>query len=193
MVTDATEKLIAATQELMLRKGYQATGLNEICRHAGVSKGAIYHSFDSKEALTLSALERFFETGLGAIGAIDVSDVEPRDRMIIFVDRVAEQAPYLWEHGCLLGGLASEMALASDVLQASVSEHFDQFKRLVASLAEPFVATLASEELTADDLAEEFLELVEGSIVMSRAYRDPQRIRVALERFAIHLRHLPRA
>lgn len=37
--------------------GYDATGVNEICRAAGVSKGAFYHHFASKHDLFLELLD----------------------------------------------------------------------------------------------------------------------------------------
>lgn len=49
---DATrEKIIEAAVDLFSRLGYGETGLSDVIDHAGVSKGAFYYHFDSKEAL----------------------------------------------------------------------------------------------------------------------------------------------
>lgn len=189
---DTQERLIGAAQELMLHQGYGATGINEICGEAGVSKGAFYHFFESKEALAAAALERFHRQGIEALMAIDVSAAPPEDRLPRFIERVAELAPRLWEQGCLLGGLATEMALSNDALQRQVARLFDQIAALVAPLAAPFVQSLATKGLSAKAIAEDFLAITEGSIVLSRAHRDPRRIRAALERYARALRRLPR-
>lgn len=45
-----------AAQELFSREGYDATGVAEICKAAGVSKGAFYHHFPSKQAVFLEIL-----------------------------------------------------------------------------------------------------------------------------------------
>jgi len=193
MAASSQDALIAATLELMLRDGYAATGINDSCSKAGVSKGAFYHSFPSKEAIALSTLEAFYRQGMGAIAAVDVSDVPPDERIIAFMNRVAELGPYLWEKGCLIGGLANEMALSSDALQTKVAAQFDKFAEVVAELAEPFVESLESPVITAAEIGEEFLVVVEGAIVLSRAHRDPQRIKAALKRFALHLRTLKKA
>jgi AcrR family transcriptional regulator len=51
-------KLIRAARTLFARKGYAAVGTEEIVRRAGVTRGALYHQFDSKEDLFLAVYEQ---------------------------------------------------------------------------------------------------------------------------------------
>lgn len=192
MSGDTQEQLIQAARQLMLRQGYAATGINDICAEAGVSKGAFYHFFPSKEALAVAALESFHQRGLEELGAIDVSEAAPADRLPLFVERLADRAPFLWEHGCLTGGLATEMALTSDTLQRSVARQFDHLAGVVARLAEPFARALPRGGPGAATVAEDLLAFIEGSVVLSRAHRDPKRLRAALKRYAGWLRLLRR-
>ena len=192
MVAQTRENLITAAQHLMLERGYSATGINDICKEAGVSKGAFYHSFASKEDLAVVALHDYYRVGIAQLMSIDVSGVPAEDRLLAFVDAVADQAAVLWERGCLIGGLATEMATASDTLQREVSSVFAEMAGLLSVLARPFVASLQSDEFSADDIGEHFLVVLEGSIVISRAHLDPKRISHAVRRFSHFLRALPR-
>jgi len=54
-------RLLEVAQERFTQHGYDATGVAEICRHAGVSKGAFYHHFPSKQALFLALLDRWLD------------------------------------------------------------------------------------------------------------------------------------
>lgn len=64
--SEETRRLILkAAEECFARHGYDATGLAEICRQAGVSKGAFYHHFPSKQAVFLVLLDRW-------LGSLDV-------------------------------------------------------------------------------------------------------------------------
>jgi AcrR family transcriptional regulator len=54
-------RLLDAAQERFTEQGYDATGVAEICDHAGVSKGAFYHHFPSKQALFLALLDRWLD------------------------------------------------------------------------------------------------------------------------------------
>ncbi len=52
-------RILAAAIECFTRAGYDATGVAEICERAGVSKGAFYHHFPSKQAAFLALMEQW--------------------------------------------------------------------------------------------------------------------------------------
>jgi AcrR family transcriptional regulator len=54
-------RILDVAQEAFARYGYDATGVAEICRRAGVTKGGFYHHFPSKQDLFLEMLERWLE------------------------------------------------------------------------------------------------------------------------------------
>jgi AcrR family transcriptional regulator len=51
-------KLIRAARVLFARNGYADVGTEEIARRAGVTRGALYHQFPSKEDLFLAVYEQ---------------------------------------------------------------------------------------------------------------------------------------
>jgi AcrR family transcriptional regulator len=52
-------RILQAAMDLFARLGYDACGVAEICAAAGVSKGAFYHHFSSKEAVFLALLNQW--------------------------------------------------------------------------------------------------------------------------------------
>jgi AcrR family transcriptional regulator len=52
-----TEKLLGATVASLIERGYRGTSTPEICRRAGVSRGAQLHHYPTKEALVAAAVE----------------------------------------------------------------------------------------------------------------------------------------
>ena len=57
--------ILQAAQKLFAQNGYDATGVAEICTAAGVSKGAFYHHFPTKQVLFLELLKTWL-SGLDA-------------------------------------------------------------------------------------------------------------------------------
>jgi len=188
VASDAKDKLIDAAMQLMLRQGFSATGIDSICSEAGVSKGAFYHSFRSKEELAVAALESFYRRGLEVLQAIDLGAATPADRLPLLVDRLADRAMDLWENGCLIGVLANEMALANDEVQRHVARMFDELAAFVAPLAEPYAAALPDSTASATSVAEDLLAFIEGAVIFARGHRDPRLLRPQLQRYAALLR-----
>ncbi|MBX9588373.1 MAG: TetR/AcrR family transcriptional regulator [Hyphomonadaceae bacterium] len=52
------EHILDAAQQCFARTGFHRTSINDICKAAGVSPGAVYVYFDSKEALMAGISER---------------------------------------------------------------------------------------------------------------------------------------
>jgi AcrR family transcriptional regulator len=58
--------ILKAAEECFARRGYDATSVADICDLAGVSKGAFYHHFSSKQTLFLESLEHWL-VGMDAL------------------------------------------------------------------------------------------------------------------------------
>jgi AcrR family transcriptional regulator len=54
-------QIMAAAIQLFSHSGYEAASVADICARAGVSKGAFYHHFPSKQALFLAILDQWLE------------------------------------------------------------------------------------------------------------------------------------
>jgi AcrR family transcriptional regulator len=55
--TETRSRILQAAADCFTGAGYDATGVAEICERAGVSKGAFYHHFPSKQAAFLALFE----------------------------------------------------------------------------------------------------------------------------------------
>ncbi|MCZ6806619.1 MAG: TetR/AcrR family transcriptional regulator, partial [Deltaproteobacteria bacterium] len=181
----AKEKLLEAAQTLMLSKGYPATTVDEICELAHVSKGSFYHAFDTKEALGLAVLEAFGERNARLIAEGPQAHIDdPVDRALQLLDHLMETAGEMWGSGCLLGSFALDLADTHPAIGEAVS---DAFRGIADGLAEG-MAPLAAEgghagALSAGELAEHFIVVVEGALILAKAHQDWSYVTRALERF----------
>jgi AcrR family transcriptional regulator len=61
------DRLLAAAEQLLADQGYHATSVDQVVRLAGLTKGAFYWNFDSKEELFLGLLEERFDSRARAL------------------------------------------------------------------------------------------------------------------------------
>src|SRR4051812_30385162 len=62
---DRTQRLLEAALEVFARDGYRTATIDDVAEAAGVTKGAIYHYFDTKEALLLRVIEHYQALAFG--------------------------------------------------------------------------------------------------------------------------------
>jgi TetR/AcrR family transcriptional regulator, repressor for uid operon len=80
--------LLEAAVQLFALQGYEASSVAEICAAAGVSKGAFYHHFESKQALFLALLDEWLKR-LDAAFAVVRQDTIPVPQAVV---RMADMA-----------------------------------------------------------------------------------------------------
>ena len=62
-------KILEAALKLFSARGYNKASVDDICKEAGISKGAFYHHFKSKQALFLALLDGWLQFVDNAIDA----------------------------------------------------------------------------------------------------------------------------
>ena len=77
------EKILQSAVQLFLGEGYEATSVNDICKHAGVSKGSFYHYFETKQVLFLSLMENWSSRVMQSVlGEPIIEDSNAKDVLI---------------------------------------------------------------------------------------------------------------
>ena len=177
---DSREKLVRTAERLMLRDGYSATRVDDVIDKAGLSKGSFYHFFRSKEALGLAALEHYYADRVGRLAAgTYAKETDPLNRANGFLKHASQIATDLWTTGCLLANLAADAGGSSRVISTALKKRTSDFRALLAELLGPF----ATPEISATDLADQFLVCIEGSIVLARIFGDAAYLQRGLEQF----------
>jgi len=189
----ARDRLVQAAHDLMLVKGYPSTTVDEICKEAGVTKGSFYHFFATKEEIGLAALERFTNAGRALLMTGPYTEIEePVARAFGFLDRVESQAREIWGHGCLVGTLATEMSNTNPVIQAEVERIFDELVDRFGRIFAPISERAGGGAPSGEEIGSLFLAVLQGSVVIGRAHRDPARIPQAVRQFRRYLEEMIR-
>src|SRR5919109_180712 len=84
---DARSRLLDAAMQLIRAHGYSATSVDDICRAAGLTKGAFFHHFRSKEDLAVAAAGHFSEMAERLFGEAPYRELaDPLDRLLGYIE-----------------------------------------------------------------------------------------------------------
>lgn len=172
---DARSKLLDAALAVIRAKGYAATTVDELCAAAGVTKGAFFHHFKSKDALAVAAADHWSETTGRLFAAAPYHDLpDPVDRVLGYVAfRKALLQGAVAEFTCLVGTMVQETfdtaPAIRDACERSISGH-------AATLEADIEAALRSRGLSpawsAASLALHTQAVLQGAFILAKARGD---------------------
>ncbi len=170
--------LLEAALTVIRMKGYAATTVDDICAEAGLSKGAFFHHFTSKEDLAVAAANYWSETTSAFFAEAPYhTPAEPLGRVLAYVafrkELIQGELP---EFTCLVGTMAQETYGTNPAIQKacwdSISGHADT---LIADIEAAMTQHAVSHGFTAESLALHIQGVIQGAFILAKASGDPQR------------------
>ncbi|REB07120.1 TetR/AcrR family transcriptional regulator [Sporosarcina sp. BI001-red] len=85
------KEIIESAIKLFAENGFTNTSIQEIVNDCGISKGAFYNYFPSKEALHIAIFEYYFEQMRARTLEIDAEQLPPREKLVKLLNVPFEQ------------------------------------------------------------------------------------------------------
>ncbi|MER5600366.1 TetR family transcriptional regulator C-terminal domain-containing protein [Streptomyces sp. NPDC002265] len=163
------EEIAQAAFEQFHAQGFNATGISDIVKAAGVPKGSFYNHFSSKEESALDALSRYAASL--RFEMLTTAGRPPLERLrahFEFLSRDTVENGFV--RGCLAGNFGAEVADHNEQIRAAVSQGFDQWgARIRQVLDEAKEAGDLSGDLDTEATALFILSAWEGTLIAARA------------------------
>lgn len=169
-------KLLNAALKLVRTNGYAATTVDDLCRDAGVTKGAFFHYFKSKEDLAVAATGHWTDVTSRVFASAPYNDYEdPLDKLIAYVDFRAQllEGRALPESTCFLGMMAQEQYASNPAIRdacfTGIATHADHVADMIRAAKQRHApkATWSVESLALHTQA-----VIQGAFVMAKARDD---------------------
>ncbi|MFT4284625.1 MAG: helix-turn-helix domain-containing protein, partial [Protaetiibacter sp.] len=132
------ELLLDTAERLVERNGFAATSVEMILSESGSSKGAFFHHFPSKRALSHALVERYVAADLGSLArglAAATEEAEPVAKLLRFLDHFVGRAAALTsESACLYIAVLVEQDLLDEENSAQVDRAITGWREAVSAL-----------------------------------------------------------
>lgn len=123
--------LVEAAAKLFAQKGFDGVGIAEICKAAGLTHGALYAQFESKDSLAAAALSFATARGNGRMAAFE-SPGSPNTGLSKQLDYyLSKQHRDSLAGGCALAASASDAARQTADVRERFCEGFKELVRIV--------------------------------------------------------------
>ncbi len=175
---NARDALLDAAFDVVRTNGYCATSVGELCQAAGVTKGAFFHHFKSKDDLGVAAANHWSSvTGALFASAPYHDHADPLDRVLGYIEfRRMLLRGSLPEFTCLVGTMVQETYDAHpnirDACRASI---FGHAATLEPDIGEAIERYGLRPDWTAESLALHTQAVLQGAFILAKADGGPER------------------
>lgn len=186
----ARDRLLEAGVRRVREQGFAGTSVDQLCRDAGVTKGAFFHHFPSKEALGV-ALADYWSSSTGGFFAEAPFHHHPRaiDRVLGYIDlRITLIAGPPEAFSCVAGTMVQESFRTSAPIRAACDASImGNARALEADLAQAMVEAGVT-GTTAASLARHIQTVIQGAFILAKAQPDAEAAATIAREQLLHLR-----
>lgn len=169
-------KLLDAAVNVIRAQGYSATTVDDLCDSAGVTKGAFFHHFESKEALGVSAAQHFASMAEGLFTSASYRELpDPVDRLLGYVAlRKSLVQGELAGFTCLFGTLVQETYQTHPAIREACASHLaDHTAMLESDIAAALAKYASHARWSASSLASHMQAVIQGAFILAKAEESP--------------------
>jgi TetR/AcrR family transcriptional regulator, transcriptional repressor for nem operon len=170
-------RLLQAAFREVFRYGFQSAAIDTILASTGVTKGALYHHFDSKEALGYALVDEVVagyprDRWLRPLEQSENKNQDPIDALIAIV-RAIPGRPRDVKAGCPLVNLAQEMSQLDEQFRKRLERIFQGWQEGIATaLRRGQAEGTVRRDLIPEETAGFLIAMVEGYEVLAKNAQD---------------------
>lgn len=136
------KKIVSAAERLILKRGYEATSLNDVVSAAGVSKGALFHYFRNKQAVSHDVLKKYANEQIFTPLDKNMGRAHTVKQGLLDWLQETYNAYSQWKFtgGCLVGNFALELSDRDDETREQLKQIFLQWENQLTGYLKPLAA-----------------------------------------------------
>jgi TetR/AcrR family transcriptional repressor of nem operon len=188
--TATRDRILDSAEAVILDRGYSGMTVDRLIEAAGLTKGAFFYHFRSKDDLAAALIRRFAErdaaTWTETWARAERLATDPLDRVLVFIGLFIEMFDGLTtpHPGCLYASYVYEWQTFDPDTRDVVANSFRMWRRELGSKFEQVLEKYPPRRpADAPSLADEFTVVIEGAFVMGKAMGEPELVAAQLSHF----------
>lgn len=173
------QQILDAAEVVFADKGFNKARMDDIVDQAGLSKGALYWYYKSKDALIIALIDRVFGGEVRQAEALVEAEGASADRLQTFVQGAFQEIKR-FEHLMRLGYEFLALAARSKVVRSKIQEYYRRYSAIIARIVQQGIDKGEFEPIDPDAFATTLIGLVEGFALLffvDPEYMDLDRLR----------------
>jgi len=172
------EDIIQAGLDIILSRGFNATGVEAILKQANVPRGSFYNFFSSKEDFGLAVIDRFVVEIYSSVfhPILEDDSLPPLQRIRkCFESLTSRFENNDFSKGCLIGNLSLEMSDQYERIRQHLDLTLQRWADVFASLLlQAQRENAIAVDLDAEMLAENMIASFEGALLRAKVKKSSQ-------------------
>ena len=173
------EHILEVAETLVLEQGFSGTSIDDIIGKAGLTKGAFFYHFKDKGDLAQALAQRYWDMDFQRLGgfaerAQALAD-DPLQALFLFFKLFEEFIESLnaVPDGCLFASYVYESRQFAPAINDFIETGFRNWGKMMEGLfADAIAAHPPRADITAAELAEISMSIVEGGFILARSFKD---------------------
>ncbi len=166
---DVSEKrkaqILEAARDIFSERGFHKTRMSDIAVASGLSKGAIYWYFESKDAIILGLLEKVFEPELRDLRSLLEDDRSSQERLLIYAERGADDIQHMLKWMPLIYEFLV-LAFRRESIKKFISSFYRRNMELLEILFQQGIESGEFQVSSARDAAIAMGAIIEGTLML---------------------------
>jgi AcrR family transcriptional regulator len=163
-------RIVDTATKLVHEHGFSRTSLADIAQASGVPLGNLYYYFKTKDAIGEALVEKLSQPAADAREQWD-AELEPRERIIAFIQRTLDTKETVARYGCAIGSLCSELHKEPSPLGAHAATLFEGFLKWLEAQFK-----LIGKGAESRDLAFHLVSSVQGASLLANTFHDSRQL-----------------
>lgn len=160
------EQILDAAAIVFSQQGFANARMDDIVEHSGLSKGALYWYFKSKEDIILALMHRFFTQDVENLNQLIDTSLSARDALLQYARLFGEQTVQMESLTPLVYDYYAS-AMRDPEKQKFFQNYFHQYRQMITDIVQGGIDTGEFKSIDVNTFAVTLIATIEGLMLMN--------------------------